>query len=480
MMMEEDVDDDLMPLMLAQAGMNAALIIAMEEGGSLQERLFNVDLRGRMGGARRQRLQFGHGQALACIQRDYLGPYPLFPDKQFVTMFRLSKTRFQRLMEDIGNANIHFYQATEDGCGRPVASFEARLMLPLKTLAYGVACHAFRDYFSMSSALARQCCYEFDKAVKSVYEKEYLRLPTKEDVKAIIKLHKTIHKVDGMFGSLDCSHTFWHKCPKGWQGSYQGAKGSPSIVMEAICDYHLWFWHVAYGYAGTLNDKNILNLSPYLASLLDGTFLERESEVVPFTIAGEEFHKTFVLCDGIYPPYSRFVKGFKHPVDDVESKYTEWQESARKDIERAFGVLQSKFQWICRPIHLFHTNDIANRVATCMILHNMCVSDRVMDGDVHATYDPMNHQLDEEEVIEFPSDLVEEQDKGLSARQLAKKKAKEAKEAKDAEDKAKNIGLDQFAIDVKNAWVRKREWKQLTDILEHARLHTALMNLKGS
>jgi hypothetical protein len=63
--------------------------------------------------------------------------------------------------------------------------------------------------------------------------------------------------------------------------------------------------------AGTLNDLNILNLSPFLHSLLDGTFedLETDSGVGPYTIAGSEFSKLFVLVDGIYPKYSRFVRG---------------------------------------------------------------------------------------------------------------------------------------------------------------------------
>ena len=29
-------------------------------------------------------------------------------------------------------------------------------------------------------------------------------------------------------------------------------------------------------------------------------------------------------------------------------------------------------------------------VSACLILHNQCVSDRVMNGDVFATYDPLN------------------------------------------------------------------------------------------
>jgi hypothetical protein len=138
---------------------------------------------------------------------------------------------------------------------------------------------------------------------------------------------------------LDCTHTYWKNCPKGWQGSYKGKEEKSSIVLEAIADYHQWFWHASYGYAGTMNDRSILNLSPFHESLLNGSFdkLEMETEVVPYQIGHETFQKLFILVDGIYPQYSRFVKGVKQPITYEETKYTAWQEGARKDVERAFA-----------------------------------------------------------------------------------------------------------------------------------------------
>lgn len=58
------------------------------------------------------------------------------------------------------------------------------------------------------------------------------------------------------------------------------------MVLEAISDYHLWFWHALFGYAGSLNDLNILNLSPLLKSLVDGTFVEVEkaANIIPFRL----------------------------------------------------------------------------------------------------------------------------------------------------------------------------------------------------
>ena len=124
--------------------------------------------------------------------------------------------------------------------------------------------------------------------------------------------------------------------------------------------------------------------------LIDGSFekVEEEAEVVPFNVGQEPFKKSFVLMDGIYPLFSRFVRGIKEPLTAEEKAFTKWQEAVRKDIERAYGVLKGRFQFLERPILLMDLNDIASRVSTCLVLHNILVADRIMDGDYKARYDP--------------------------------------------------------------------------------------------
>ncbi len=59
-----------------------------------------------------------------------------------------------------------------------------------------------------------------------------------------------------------------------------------------------------------LNDINIFNMSPLLEWFLDGSFtkIEAGSMAIPFKLEGETFHNVFMLVDGIYLHYSRFVK----------------------------------------------------------------------------------------------------------------------------------------------------------------------------
>ena len=93
---------------------------------------------------------FDHGRAKDCIMSDYLAPDALFSDMNFVMMFRISRGRFQKILEDIGNSGIPFYNPQQER--KNSSCLEARLLLPLKTLAYGVPPHCFSDYFQMSKA----------------------------------------------------------------------------------------------------------------------------------------------------------------------------------------------------------------------------------------------------------------------------------------------------------------------------------------
>uniref|UniRef100_A0A0D3D083 Myb-like domain-containing protein n=1 Tax=Brassica oleracea var. oleracea TaxID=109376 RepID=A0A0D3D083_BRAOL len=51
------------------------------------------------------------------------------------------------------------------------------------------------------------------------------------------------------------------------------------------------------------------------------------------------------------------------------------KESVRKDVERAFGVLQSRFAVVKNPSNLWDKSKIGNIMRDCLILHNMIVED---------------------------------------------------------------------------------------------------------
>lgn len=322
---------------------------------------------------KRRVVPYDRERARQSVISDWVGAVPIFDDKQFDRMFRITKTIYERIrnaaLSPASGADSFFHERV-DCTGRRAISTDCKILMGLKVMAYGVAANAFRDYFQMGESTALLCCLQLARVIYASDELRgcYLRNMTATDAKRASDLHYRKHGIKGMIGSLDCMHVFWKNCPMALQGQYSGKEGSPTIVLEAMCDYNLWFWHASFGYAGTLNDINIWDNSPLLKMMVDGTMSMMDFE---FEIGGKIFSKLWILVDGIYPELARFVKTISVPIGRNFKRFVQWQEAARKDVERAFGVFQCKFQFARHPINRWDLNVIQEIIMACIILHNM-------------------------------------------------------------------------------------------------------------
>ncbi|TVU12521.1 hypothetical protein EJB05_46172, partial [Eragrostis curvula] len=59
----------------------------------------------------------------------------------------------------------------------------------------------------------------------------------------------------------------------------------------------------------------------------------------------------------------------------MEEQQRGHQEGARKDVERAFGVLQAHFGILRNPARMWQVKSLADIMYACIILHNMIVED---------------------------------------------------------------------------------------------------------
>ena len=83
----------------------------------------------------------------------------------------------------------------------------------------------------------------------------------------------------------------------------------------------------------------------------------------------------YYLADEIYPNWSTFVKIIPRPLGAKRKYFTSKQESARKDVERAFGVLQSRFAIVRGLVRYWDEETLANIMKACIIMHNMIIED---------------------------------------------------------------------------------------------------------
>ncbi|XP_058820595.1 uncharacterized protein LOC131682840 [Topomyia yanbarensis] len=178
----------------------------------------------------------------------------------------------------------------------------------------------------------------------------------------------------GMIGSIDCMHWQWKNCPVALKGQYQGKEGKPTIVLEAIASHDTRIWHAFFGMHGSLNDINVLDRSPLLCTAINGSILNGTYE-----LRGKRRTKRYLLADGIYPDWPIFVKTISNPSTAKEKLFAKMQQSVRKDVERAFGVLQQCWHIIKTPCRIWDEDTIASIMRTCIILHNMRIEHRDID-----------------------------------------------------------------------------------------------------
>jgi hypothetical protein len=122
--------------------------------------------------------------------------------------------------------------------------------------------------------------------------------------------------------------------------------------------------------AGSNNDINVLNQSTLFVDQLRG-----EGPQVEYFVNGTQYTQGYYLADGIYPPWAVFVKSIRSPQSAEHKLFSEYQEGERKEVECAFGILQSRFSILRRPARLYEQGDLENIMLACIILHNMIIED---------------------------------------------------------------------------------------------------------
>ena len=207
----------------------------------------------------------------------------------------------------------------------------------LRMLAYGMSADSPDEYVRIGETTTIECVKQFCQGVVEIFGPEYLRSPNSADISKLLRKANQ-HGFLGMLGSLDCMHWAWKNCLAAYHGMYTSHVHRSTIVLEAVASYDLWICHAFFGMPGSNNDIKVLDASNMFANLQEGCGLSTN-----YTIMGNHYNMGYYLADDKYPKWATIVQSISHPQELAHEFFAKKHESYRKDVERAFRVLQARF-----------------------------------------------------------------------------------------------------------------------------------------
>ena len=172
---------------------------------------------------------------------------------------------------------------------------------------------------------------------------------------------------------------------------------------------------LAYGVAADVVDDyvrigertTIESLKRFVSVVIARKALQGRAPPANFLVNENDYTMGYYLADGIYPKWATFVKIIPSPKGNKQIHFAKSQESARKDVERAFGVLQARFAIVRGPARLWKLEVLKDIMKACIILHNMIVEDERNANELDFTYDTMDESPTAVVIPERSSELLQ-------------------------------------------------------------------------
>ncbi|WVZ58639.1 hypothetical protein U9M48_008884 [Paspalum notatum var. saurae] len=284
-------------------------------------------------------------EAWLRLERDFFCANPVYLESYFRRMYRMSLRLFRCIDDAVTRFDDYFPLGINAAFKKGSHPYQ-KCLASLKILATGFTHFSIDREFSIARSVIDKSFKKFIRAVQ------------------------------------------WEKYPVAWQGEQIGHVEKPTLILEAVAGPNLWIWHTFFGMPSSMNDINVLHRSPVFDDIAAGT-----APSVSYVVNGNQYDMGYYLADGIYLDWATLIKGVPVPMSFKKKLFTTMQSAYRKDVERAFGVLQVKFKIVKGPAQMMETRDLEYAMHCCLILQNMAAEDEEGQPLPHPVTLPMTQQL---------------------------------------------------------------------------------------
>ncbi|XP_049312592.1 putative nuclease HARBI1 isoform X2 [Bactrocera dorsalis] len=289
--------------------------------------------------------------------RDSTDPFAL-SESEFMKNFRLPRDICRSLIDDL---RPHDQQKTS-------LPLTIRVLATLNFFGHGSyqKCVGNNCNLPMSQSSLSRSMRAVAKLIVKVKGEE-IKFPSSTEEENIVRTgFFTKYGIKSTIGAIDCTHVaIIAPASNNIErplGLYLNRKGFYSINVEAVCDHRLCFTFLNAKFPGATHDSGIWATSDLREHLIrqhtnDSVGHRRES---------------WLIGDQGYPLEPWLLTPVGNPSTSQERKYNKLHCTARNCVERAFGVLKSRFRCLLkhRVLHYSHETS-ALIISSCVILHNI-------------------------------------------------------------------------------------------------------------
>uniref|UniRef100_UPI0037E89879 uncharacterized protein n=1 Tax=Semicossyphus pulcher TaxID=241346 RepID=UPI0037E89879 len=273
-----------------------------------------------------------------------------FDGQDLIADYRLSRQSVEALLRILPSKHTQSW------------SHEVHVLITVYWLAHGLSYSVVSRAFHVPKSTVCRLVHRGVEKIAALRQ-EVIRLPTAGDLDEVGQAFARLANspvFSRCVGSIDGCHVRI-KTPPGPSGQdYLNRKLFPSIQLQAVCDGKGLFINTYVGFPGSVYDTRVLKSSR----------IYREALYPP--------PGYFIVGDGGYPctetPVA-IITPYREPLQGrVQSQFNYHHAKARCIIERAFGMLKTRWRSLFfKALEVDHTF-VPSVITACAVLHNICLT----------------------------------------------------------------------------------------------------------
>jgi hypothetical protein len=277
-------------------------------------------------------------------------PYPLFSELLVPLCIQYNVFKIQR-----------------ENFGVPV---KFRVLIGLRFLARAHDSDTMEELSQVKSSTCHTIFHQFiDGMVEHLFPL-FVTIPTGHKLRKVMEVYKMLG-FNGCFGSIDCTHVFWKRCPKEWANYCFGKEKCTTLSFQVAVDHDKRIIMCSGAFFGAANDKLIVKEVDETKALIAGSmkdiyFSLYDADGNVITIQG-----AYLITDAGFLQIGAFMDPRIHSWSSDDVRWAEFLESIRKDVECLFGILKNRWRFLWGYNESKSYETIEKAFKTCCILNNM-------------------------------------------------------------------------------------------------------------